>query len=236
MALVDYLTSEMRRLAVLEKAPAMQAYMKTRQPFHGLAAPARKQIIRSAKKQFQIVDFEQYQTTIDTLWQGDCREDMYMALEVAEQYKQFRTIESLPLYERLLNSASNWDTVDWISGTLIGLLLRNNELLPSKVVRWQADENFWVRRCALLVHLKHKQDTQTELLANSIRLLAPETEFFIRKAIGWVLREYSKTAPGWVAEFVAEHQTILSGLSYREALKNIIKNKKEYKCASYWQC
>ncbi|MBE1298672.1 MAG: DNA alkylation repair protein [Alteromonadaceae bacterium] len=225
MALVEYLKSEMQRLAMPEKAASMQAYMKTTQPFYGLAAPARKQIIRSAKKQFQIVDFAEYQTTIETLWHGSCREDMYMALEIAEQYRQFRTLEALPLYERLLKTASNWDTVDWISGTLIGLLLLNNELLPSKVVKWQADENFWVRRCALLAHLKHKSDTQTELLASSIILLAPETEFFIRKAIGWVLREYSKTNPDWVNEFVAENKTILSRLSYREALKNINKNK-----------
>ncbi|MCB0173573.1 MAG: DNA alkylation repair protein, partial [Anaerolineae bacterium] len=86
-------------------------------------------------------------------------------------------------------------------------------------------DNFWVRRASLLAHLRHKEQTNTQLLADTILALCHESEFFIRKAIGWVLRDYSYTDPAWVSNFVAQYDDRLSGLSKREALKQINRNK-----------
>lgn len=204
------------------KAPQMQAYMKTSQPFYGVQAVERKKQISEIKKQIPLSSFDEYQTVILQLWQSPHREEMYQALEVAERFRQFRTPKAMPLYEYLLETASNWDTLDWIASKLVGeLVLKHNEL-ESSLIKWRKHSNFWLRRAALLAQLKHKKDTNLQLLADTITTLMHEKEFFIRKAIGWVLRELSKTNPDWVSMFVSQHETQLSGLSKREALKYLL--------------
>ena len=109
--------------------------------------------------------------------------------------------------------------MDWLSSNLIGRLVDKYRHFEKELWEWTADNNFWVRRASLLAHLKHKEKTNIKLLPQTILKLAHEKEFFIRKAIGWVLRQYSYTDPGWVIQFVQNHEDKLSGLSKREALK-----------------
>lgn len=221
MDFANYLINQLQQSANRQKAPQMQAYMKTQQPFYGVAAPDRKKLFREAKKQFSISSQREYEDTVLTLWQASHRESQYQALEVAEAFKAFRNPDSMGLYEELLLSAENWDTVDWIAITLVGLLVLKHPSLENQLVDWRGHDNFWMRRSSLIAHIKHKDHTNTDLLSDTIVTLCHETEFFIRKAIGWVLREYSKTDPGWVEAFVLDNETRLSGLSKREALKRI---------------
>ncbi len=223
---VEQLQQLMRVNADAAKAPAMQAYMKTQQPFYGIQAPLRKQLFKQVRQQIPITSYTEYCLVVEQLWQGRYREDMYQALEVAGVFKQYMNLQALPLFEALMRSASNWDTLDWIASGLLGGILRNQVELPNKVRQWRTDENLWVRRTSLLVQLKFKKDTDANLLAETIVMLAPEKEFFVRKAIGWVLREFSKTDPDWVWQFVQSNADILSGLSRREALKRIRQTKK----------
>jgi 3-methyladenine DNA glycosylase AlkD len=200
----------------------MQAYMKTTQPFHGVQTPLRRRLLREALKAHPITDFDAYVTIIRTLWNGPHREERYAALDIATDHKTHRTHHAWPLYVDLLRSADNWDTVDWIASVLLGEHYRTHRKAHEKEIKaWRRDPDLWVRRASLLVHLKHKDETDQTLLGETILLLAPETDFFIRKAIGWVLREQAKTDPEWVQRFVLEHQDELSSLSKREALKNL---------------
>lgn len=219
--LVAALHAAMHAAADPEKAAGMQAYMRTDQPFYGVQAGPRRRIFVEQARRFPVTSRAEYEAVILELWNGTFREDQYQALEVAERYKRYRDVESWPLYEHLVRTASNWDTLDWIAGKLLSPLVLQHRAFEADLVRWSQDENLWVRRAALLAHLHHRDRTNTTLLADLILRLAPERAFFIRKAIGWVLRDYSYTNPAWVAAFVASHQDVLSGLSQREALKQI---------------
>jgi 3-methyladenine DNA glycosylase AlkD len=219
--MVVQLSEALQQVADLEKAGGMQAYMKTEQPFYGVQAGPRRKLFKAVARGFKQISREEYEQIIIELWRGTYREDMYQALEVAEHYKAYRDKQSWPIYEQLVRTASNWDTLDWVAGKLISPLVLQHRELEEKLVAWAQDENFWVRRASLLAHLHHKEQTNTRLLAEIILRLSQEPEFFIRKAIGWVLRDYSYTDPDWVLAFVGAHQEELSGLSKREAMKQI---------------
>lgn len=221
--MVQLLVEQLHIAADPVKADQMQAYMKTQQPFYGVSAPVRKKQFAAIKKQFSLSGFDEYQEIIQQLWQGTRREEMYQAIEVAEKYKQFRTPQAMPLFEHMVKTASSWDTLDLIATKLVGeLVLQHRELEPY-LVKWRTDDSFWVRRASLLAHLKHKQATNYELLEQTILMLVHEKEFFIRKAIGWVLREIAKFNPERVCDFISMYESRLSNLSKREALKNRVK-------------
>ncbi len=221
----EYTLHEFEQVADPEKAPEMQAYMKTDQMFYGIPKPIRYQTFKQAKQLHPILTFDDYETVISELWEGESREEMYQALEVAQHYKKFRTNSAWLLYVSLMRSATNWDTLDLIAANLIGDLVNKHRDHEKELLEWREDSNFWVRRASLLAHLKHKQDTNLDLLSDTILMLMHESEFFIRKAIGWVLREYSKIDPQWVEQFVETYQEGLSGLSKREALKHINRQR-----------
>ena len=223
--ITKYIKNELKHHGEATKAPQMQAYMKTDQPFFGVQSKPRKQIFRDAIKKYPITSREDWELIILELWNGTHREEMYQALEVAERYKKYHDELAWNLFEKLLRSATNWDTVDWLSSNLIGRLVEKYRHFERQLVEWSADENFWVRRASILAHLKHKEKTNTKLLASTILKLAHEKEFFIRKAIGWVLRQYSYTDPDLVMQFVKNHDDKLSGLSKREALKAINRKR-----------
>ena len=125
--------------------------------------------------------------------------------------------------EFMIINKSWWDTVDMIASHLVGThFKRFPGLIPAYTEKWMASGNFWLQRTALLFQLKYKKETDVELMSDLIKRLAGEKEFFIRKAIGWVLREYSKTDPEIVINFVENQQ--LSNLSRTEALK--VNNRK----------
>ncbi len=219
--ITKYIKTELSHKGDAKKAPQMQAYMKTDQPFYGVQSKLRKQIFRDAIKKYPITSKEEWKNVILELWNGTHREEMYQALEIAERYKIYRNESAWTLFETLLRSATNWDTVDWLSSNLIGQLVLKYRHFEIQLVEWSDDENFWVRRASLLVHLKHKEKTNIDLLSQTILKLAHEKEFFLRKAIGWALRQYSYTNPVWVMQFVKIHEDSFSGLSKREALKAI---------------
>ena len=219
--ILDSLRSNLQARADAEVARGMQAYLKTDQPFYGVKSGPRREILRAARREFPLDSQADYREVINDLWQGVHREEMYLALDVAEKCRAFRTLESWPIYVGLVESSTWWDTLDWIAAKLVGELVLEHRQLEEYLVQWRVAPGMWVRRTSLLAHLKHKERTNTVLLAETILILAPEKEFFIRKAIGWVLREYAKSDPAWVRGFVGEHTDRLSGLSRREALKNI---------------
>ncbi|GAL02389.1 DNA alkylation repair enzyme [Photobacterium aphoticum] len=219
--MVIFMQQRMAEAGNADTAKAMQAYMKTDQPFYGVKMPARKAIFRQARAHTKITSFVEYQRLVLWLWSGENREEQYLAMDVAEYYKAFRTREAFEIYAEMLSTATHWDTVDKIASNLIGPLVLAYPELEAELVAWREDDNMWLRRASLLAHLKHKSQTNVVLLTETILLLAHESEFFIQKAIGWVLREYAKTDPDYVRVFVATHEKALSALSKREAMKHL---------------
>lgn len=219
--LVTFLRAQLEKAGDPGKAVEMRAYMKTDQPFYGVPAGPRRIIFRNGLNLFGITSRREWESAILDLWNGKSREEMYLALDLAERFRKYRTPTAWPLFKKLVYTAPNWDTLDWIAAKLVGELVMNYRQFEQDLVKWRSDEILWVRRAAILAHLKHKEKTNLPLLSETILFLSWEDEFFIRKAIGWVLREYAKTDPEWVLDFVNKNENRLSSLSKREALKNI---------------
>ncbi|HSH05374.1 MAG TPA: DNA alkylation repair protein [Anaerolineae bacterium] len=202
------------------KAEEMAAYMKYQSRFYGVPSPLRKEIEKELKKQLQIESYEAYERAVLSVWAIPYREGQYMALTVARQPKKFIRSQSLPLYERLVREGAWWDLVDEIANHLVGAVWRRERAAVGPLMdEWIEDEDIWIRRVAILGQLTHKGETDETRLYRYCEAQMGESEFFIRKAIGWALRQYSKVEPEGVKQFLERHRADLSGLSYREGAK-----------------
>jgi len=205
-----------------DKAAAMQSYMKTEMPFYGVQKPGREPILRHLVREFAPADREEYEAIVTALWELPHREEKYLALGVAAGFPQFIVPESLPLYKRFIVEGAWWDFVDETATHMIRELVidRPGETWPV-VDGWVDDDDMWLRRAAIICQVGAKERTDADRLWRYCASRAHEREFFIRKAIGWALRDYPRTDPGAVAGFVDRHRDGLSGLSFREATKHI---------------
>jgi 3-methyladenine DNA glycosylase AlkD len=202
-----------------EVAEQQKAYMKDLFPYIGLKKPLRASLQKKIFSSFAIKEEKQLLELILGLWKEEEREFQYAAMDLAIKHRKLLTSKSLPILEKLIRSKSWWDTVDTLASNLLGpILYKYAENIPL-MDAWIEDEDFWIRRSALLYQLKWKKGTDEKKLFLFCEKQMGEKEFFIRKAIGWVLREYSKTSPEAVRAFVDKHQDTLSGLSKREASK-----------------
>jgi 3-methyladenine DNA glycosylase AlkD len=222
--LVGYIQNEFTRLADPSKAGPMAAYMKTDMPFYGIQKPDRIPVYRQMKKNFQPFSRKQYEDAVLALWKQSHREEKYAAIEYARQHKEFTDVASFPLYERLIREGAWWDLVDDIATSIITdtYLLQRQKAKPF-IEAWIDDDDMWIRRTALLSHNHHKTQTDSKQLFKHALKCCHETEFFIRKAIGWALREYSYANPAEVMKFIDQNKEKLSPLSVREASKGLIR-------------
>jgi 3-methyladenine DNA glycosylase AlkD len=217
--LIEAIRSGLADLANPDKAPEMQAYMKSAMPFYGVPKPARVKLARAVFAAHPLDSFEAWRDTVLTLWRdATFREERYMALALLQdrRYRAYRTLDVLPLYEELIVTGAWWDLVDEVSVGPLG------ELLPevAPVLReWATDGVLWKRRAAIIAQVRRKRDTDFALLADCIEPNRGDREFFIRKAIGWALRAYAWVEPEAVIAYCETHE--LAPLSRREALKNV---------------
>lgn len=221
--LVTTLRSRFAPRANVANAQAMAAYMKTDMPFYGIKADQRRAIVKEILKSHPIDSLEEYAASIDALWREPHREMKYSAVQVARSKKKFITMESMPLYRRLIIEGGWWDFVDEVSDHLVGrvVLLERTKAAPI-MRRWIDDEkHMWLRRAAIICQLKHKKETDEAMLFDFCLRRAHETEFFIRKAIGWALRQHAYTNPKSVRAFLKQHRAKFSGLTLREAGKHL---------------
>ncbi|QYR22012.1 DNA alkylation repair protein [Paenibacillus sp. sptzw28] len=201
-------------------AEPMSAYMRNQFPFLGIKNPERAALTKQFIKGNGVPSGEELEEVALKLWALPEREFQYTAMQLLEKRLEEAAPSQAKLLEILITTKPWWDTVDLIAGHLVGsLFTRYPELVPAHAHRWIESDNLWLRRSALLFQLGYKGRTDRELLFSFIRRCAGEKDFFIRKAIGWALREYGKTDAEAVRQFVRE--TELSPLSVREALKRI---------------
>jgi 3-methyladenine DNA glycosylase AlkD len=222
LQLVQQLELEFEKNQNEFEAEGMSRYMKHRFTYFGVKKPTRALI---QKEWFSIIpkDFtqENKRELVLELWQKEQREFQYVAIEYLAKWKDKELLlEDYEFIEFLLTNQSWWDSVDALASNFLGRYLR---LIPSQreivIKSWRKSENLWLRRSCLIFQLRYKSQTNFELLKSLILEFKHEKEFFIQKAIGWSLREYAKTNPVSVKNFVEESG--IHGLAKREALKHI---------------
>jgi 3-methyladenine DNA glycosylase AlkD len=222
--LVDDVRSGLRELANTDDAPAMRAYMKSAMPYLGVRAPAVRLLCKQVYAEHRLPDRGSWESTIRVLFdEATYREERYAATSLAAHrvYRDFASsTDSLTLYEHLVTAGAWWDIVDDVSHRVGDVLRAHRAAATPVVLAWSQRDDLWLRRTSIICQLGHKAETDTEMLTGVIEPNIADGEFFIRKAIGWALREYAKTEPGWVRGFVTDHEE-LSPLSKREALKHL---------------
>ena len=202
----------------------MATYMKSDIPFHGVPAPERRTICRQLVTEFPSRDRHTYELHVRTLWKGAFREERYLAIRYARAFVRYRTMSSVRLYRSMITQGAWWDYVDEIAVHLIGgVLADQRDRAGSSVEAWSASPNMWLRRTSIIAQLNHKASTDVGMLDRVCTVNLADDEFFIRKAIGWALREYAKTDPVWVRSYVDEHTRTMSGLTTREAMKHLAR-------------
>lgn len=201
------------------KAEPMARYMKNLFPFLGLPRPERNSIqaefIKQARRA-KSIDWD----FVYQCWGKPEREYQYLAMDYLGAAHRCLRSEDLSQLKVLITSKSWWDTVDFVAARLVGAVgLRFPDVTRETCTAWAKEKNIWLVRTAILFQLKYKQSTDSDLLSQIILLNNNSSEFFINKAIGWALREYSKTNPAWVKKFISSHA--LQPLSIKEGSKYI---------------
>lgn len=214
------LSNEFETCSNLEIAEGQKAYMKHHFDFFGLKSPLRRELQQPFLAKENLPVKEDLEAVVKLLWQKPEREFQYFAQELLFKYKKQFTQKDIELFEYMITHKSWWDSVDFIATNLVGFyFLEFPHQVKSHIEKWLDSDDIWLKRTALLFQLKYKHQLDEELLVYVVKSLLGSREFFINKAIGWILREYSKTNPDWVKAFVNNHP--LDKLSRREALKRI---------------
>ena len=234
--LIDATRRELAAAADPVRAPQQQAYMKSAMPYRGLTTPELRRVMRRllSDPPLRPANADEWDRTIRALWdEATHREEWYAALAIARHpsAKAHRALGALPLYHHLVVTGAWWDVVDEVATHLVrDELLADPDLVAPTMRSWAADGDRWVRRTAILCQIGARDSVDVALLRD---VIVPNLEgapsagpqgrqdFFIRKAIGWALRDVSYHRPDWVRAFVDEHRAALSGLSVREGLKRI---------------
>jgi 3-methyladenine DNA glycosylase AlkD len=217
------------------EAGPMQAYMKSALPCYGIAAPLRRTLMAEAVREHPAPNTEALTAAMRMLWSGATfREERYAAMELARvgPHKKLLTLALLPLYEEMIVTSAWWDCCDDISGTaLTALLQRHPAKLKPVLRRWARGDDLWLRRAAMLCQrrLKDADGFDAKLLYDCIEPSLDDPrfkdQFFIRKGIGWALRERSYAAPDEVRAYCRANAARLSPLSRREALKALARRE-----------
>lgn len=210
------LLKELQNLANADDARAMKAYMRSRFEFLGVKTPARRKATKAFFKKHGGADIDW--RFVRQAWEHPFREMQYAALDYLETRKNLLRPGDLPQLKKLAQTKSWWDTIDFLDRLAGGIIAGFPETRPV-ILQWSRDEDIWLRRLAIDHQLLRKDQTDQHLLEQILVNNLNQTEFFINKAIGWALRDYSKTNPEWVKNFIRQHHGKMAPLSIREASK-----------------
>lgn len=217
---VKLIVAEFKKHADPVNAQGQKAYMRNQFEYFGIKSPIRKEIQRPFLRKQALPSKKELPDIVKELWNLQQRELQYFAMELVSKYNRYFEEDDMALFEWMITHKSWWDTVDFIAPHLMGDYFK---IFPEKrdeiVKRWINSGNIWLMRSSILFQLKYNDNLDTDFLTFVINSVYGSKEFFINKAIGWILRQYSKTNPQWVVDFV--NRTELNPLSRREALKVI---------------
>lgn len=201
-------------------AGPMRAYMRDAFPFLGIRTPRRRQLAKQIVRGLPAPDQQDLRAVALACWAQPAREYQYFAVDWLVKHANRPEPGFLGTIETLVTTRSWWDTVDPLATRVVGPIITRHPGAVSTMDDWAADDNLWLARTAVLHQLHYKEKTDTGRLFGYCTALAGHPDFFIRKAIGWALRQYARTDPEAVRTFVAATPT-LSGLSVREAMKHL---------------
>ena len=202
-----------------EIAAAQKQYMRNQFEFYGLKSPERRMIQKAILVEYGMPTTEQLPKLLELMWQNPHRDFQLYGIDLIERSIKKVEKDFITVLEKLIITKSWWDTVDMLAGKLAAQhFKRFPEFVPAYSNKWMASENMWLQRSAIIFQLKYRKTTDIELLFGYILQLKDSKEFFIQKAAGWALREYSKTDWVLVADFIEEHED-LAPLTKREGLK-----------------
>ena len=227
--LVRLVRARLAAAADPERAEPMRAYMKSAMPYRGVTSVPLRALCRAAYDEHRLPDRDAWESAVRELWDGATyREERYAALALTRHrhYRAFQDPATLALYRHLVVSGAWWDLVDPVATRSVGGVLDGHpEAVSPQVRAWAVDDDLWLRRTAVICQLHRKDRVDVDLLRHVLEANLEDSrhgrEFFVRKAVGWALRQHARTDPDWVRAFVAEHEDRLSGLSRREALKHL---------------
>lgn len=210
---------EFKKLKNDKKAIEMSAYMKNQFAFLGISASPRKEIENKIFKSVakENIDFK----FTDKCYKNKYREFQYAAIDYLNFKKEYLNISHIEILKNYILTKSWWDTIDHLD-QIVGDIALRDERVNEILLNWSLDENIWLRRIAIDHQILRKEKTNIELLEQIIINNFNQKEFFINKAIGWSLRDYSKTNPKWVRDFIKRHKDSMANLSIREASKYIL--------------
>ena len=200
-----------------EQAQKMSKYMLNKFEYIGIKTPERRKIFKNFFKEYkneEKIDWE----FVNKCWENKYREFQYVAADYLKNTKDKLTIDDIPKFKQLILKKSWWDTIDNLDMTIGALALKDSNV-NKILLEWSLDENIWLRRIAIDHQLLRKEKTNAELLEKILKNNLGQAEFFINKAIGWALRDYSKTNPEWVKNFIEENKEKMAKLSIKEASK-----------------
>lgn len=202
-----------------ENAVKMAKYMRNMFQFYGLPTPKRKQIYKDFLKEEKTtmsIDWE----LLDKCYNDEYREFQYFVMDYLISFQKFLTYEDVPKIKNYIKTKQWWDTIDGFD-RIIGNIAFTDSRINDLMLAWSKDDDIWLRRIAIDHQLLRKEKTNTELLKQIIINNFGSDEFFINKAIGWSLRDYSKTNPQWVKNFIDKYRDRMDKLSIKEASKYI---------------
>ena len=218
---IERLTAVYGAAADPERAAAMRAYMKDVAPFLGLPSPERRALSRSVLQGTPRPDERDCTAVALRCWRLPEREYQYFAVDLLRRHVRRLSSGFLPVARHLVTTVPWWDTVDALAAHVVGGLVAADPALTADMDAWIEDDDLWVVRTALLHQLRYGERTDAGRLFGYCLGQSGHPDFFVRKAIGWALREYAKTDPGAVRDFLAREGDRFAPLSVREALKNI---------------
>lgn len=203
-----------------EIAKQQKAYLKNQFEHFGIKTPVRRSITRSFLQKDTLPNRKDLPLLVKALWQKEQREFQSFGLDLCLKYSKKPQLHDLEMFEWMVITKSWWDTVDMVAVNMMGEYFKKYpQSINQKIPEWIGSKNIWLQRCAILFQLKYKEHINTDLLTSVIYQLKDTNEFFLNKAIGWILREFAKTNPKWVTQFTQE--ITLHSLSRREALRLI---------------
>ena len=200
-----------------EQAQKMSKYMLNKFEYIGIKTPERREIFKNFFKEYknkEKIDWE----FVNKCWENKYREFQYVAADYLKNMKDKLTIDDIPKLKQLILKKSWWDTIDNLDMTIGALALKDSNV-NKILLEWSLDENIWLRRIAIDHQLLRKEKTNAELLEKILKNNLGQAEFFINKAIGWALRDYSKISPEWVKNFIEKNKENMAKLSIKEASK-----------------
>lgn len=220
MHYVSQLEEDFKKQGDRNIAEKQESYLKNQFELYGIPTPLRKETQKPFLLKNNLPLKSELTKITEELWAKPQREFQYFAIDLNRKYLKKIEFQDIELFELMITNKSWWDTVDLIATNLVGTYFK---LFPEQIFpvteKWMDSGNMWLQRTCLIFQLKYKEEIDNKLLSDYILLLKDTNEFFINKAIGWILREYTRTNPQWVIDFVKTYE--LSNLSKREALRLI---------------